>query len=54
MEKKVVGGIYIRGNPHLSRVEFVLAHDLDGDLLARLAVDRLVDVGKGAVAHLFD
>ena len=40
--------------PHLSRVQFVLAHDLDGDFLTRLAIDGLVDVGKGAIAHLLD
>lgn len=36
----------------LGRVELVLADDLDGDLEARHAVDRLVHVGEGAAAGL--
>jgi len=38
----------------LRRVELILAHDLDGNFATSLALDGLVHVGEGAVAHLFD
>jgi hypothetical protein len=53
-EGECTKGVKEETGSHLRRVEFILSDNLDGAFTTSLALDCLVDVGKGTVAHLLD